>query len=52
MAIFRLKSGYKQWEVLSFQNKMPTYLGKKVGDFAEIEVPNGVMKFEIIEVAR
>ena len=27
-------------------------LGKKVGDFAEIEVPNGVMKFEIIEVSR
>ncbi|OAB80624.1 transcription elongation factor GreA [Cochleicola gelatinilyticus] len=27
-------------------------LGKKVGDIAEIQVPNGVMKFEIIEITR
>ena len=27
-------------------------LGKKVGEFAEIQVPNGVMKFEIIEISR
>ena len=27
-------------------------LGKKVGDVAEIQVPNGVMKFEIIEITR
>lgn len=27
-------------------------LGKKVGDFAEIQVPSGVMKFEIIEISR
>ena len=27
-------------------------LGKKVGDTAEIQVPNGVMKFEIIEISR
>jgi len=27
-------------------------LGKKVGDIAEIQVPNGIMKFEIIEVTR
>lgn len=27
-------------------------LGKTVGDVAEIEVPNGVLKFEILEVSR
>ena len=27
-------------------------LGKKVGDSAEIQVPNGLMKFEIIEISR
>ena len=27
-------------------------LGKEVGDIAEIEVPNGVIKFEIIEISR
>ena len=27
-------------------------LGKKVGDTAEIQVPNGVLKFEIIEISR
>jgi len=27
-------------------------LGKEVGDFAEIQVPNGVMKFEIVEITR
>ena len=27
-------------------------LGKKVGETAEIQVPNGVMKFEIIEISR
>lgn len=27
-------------------------LGKKVGEVAEIQVPNGVMKFEIIEITR
>jgi transcription elongation factor GreA len=27
-------------------------LGKKAGDTAEIEVPSGVMKFEIIEISR
>jgi len=27
-------------------------LGKKVGDIAEIQVPNGTMKFEIIEITR
>lgn len=27
-------------------------LGKKPGDMAEIEVPSGVMKFEIIEISR
>jgi len=27
-------------------------LGKKVGEIAEIEVPNGVMKFEIVEITR
>lgn len=27
-------------------------LGKKVGDVAEIQVPNGVMKFEILEISR
>lgn len=27
-------------------------LGKKVGDIAEIKVPNGTMKFEIIEISR
>ena len=27
-------------------------LGKKVGDHAEIEVPNGVMKFKILEISR
>ena len=27
-------------------------LGKEVGDSAEIEVPNGVMEFEIIEITR
>ncbi len=27
-------------------------LGKKVGDTAEISVPNGTMKFEIIEISR
>jgi transcription elongation factor GreA len=27
-------------------------LGKKVGDIAEINVPNGVMKFEIMEISR
>ena len=25
-------------------------LGKKVGEMAEIQVPNGVVKFEIIEI--
>ena len=27
-------------------------LGKKVGDIAEIQVPNGIMKFEIVEISR
>ncbi|MFO7720122.1 MAG: transcription elongation factor GreA [Gillisia sp.] len=27
-------------------------LGKKVGDTAEVEVPNGMMKFEILEIWR
>ena len=27
-------------------------LGKKVGDVAEIQVPNGVMKFEVISISR
>ncbi|HKJ06661.1 MAG TPA: transcription elongation factor GreA [Flavobacteriaceae bacterium] len=27
-------------------------LGKKVGDVAEIKVPNGTMKFEIVEITR
>ena len=27
-------------------------LGKKAGEIAEIQVPNGVMKFEIIEISR
>jgi transcription elongation factor GreA len=27
-------------------------LGKKVGDVAEITVPNGVLKFEILEISR
>ncbi|AOW21576.1 transcription elongation factor GreA [Urechidicola croceus] len=27
-------------------------LGKKVGDIADIQVPNGILKFEIIEISR
>jgi transcription elongation factor GreA len=27
-------------------------LGKKVGDTAEIQVPNGTMKFDILEISR
>ncbi|MBI3133927.1 MAG: transcription elongation factor GreA [Bacteroidetes bacterium] len=27
-------------------------LGKKVGDLADVKVPNGTMKFEIIEISR
>jgi len=27
-------------------------LGKSVGDVAEIKVPNGIMKFEVIEISR
>ena len=27
-------------------------LGKKLGDIAEIKVPNGIMKFEIIDISR
>ena len=27
-------------------------LGKKIGDRAEIQVPNGLMKFEIVEISR
>lgn len=27
-------------------------LGKKVGDIAEIQVPNGALKFEILEISR
>ncbi|WP_268224908.1 transcription elongation factor GreA [Sinomicrobium oceani] len=27
-------------------------LGKKVGDTAEIQVPNGVLKFEVLEITR
>ncbi|MEO9534088.1 MAG: transcription elongation factor GreA [Crocinitomicaceae bacterium] len=27
-------------------------LGKEVGDIADIEVPNGVMKFEILDISR
>lgn len=27
-------------------------LGKKVGDIAEIQAPNGIMKFEILEISR
>ena len=27
-------------------------LGKKVGDVAEIQVPNGIVKFEILEISR
>ncbi|MFD0760652.1 transcription elongation factor GreA [Lutibacter aestuarii] len=27
-------------------------LGKKVGDLAEIQVPSGIMKFEILEITR
>ena len=27
-------------------------LGKKVGDIAEINVPNGILKFEIVSINR
>jgi transcription elongation factor GreA len=27
-------------------------LGKEVGDVAEIQVPNGIMKFEIVDISR
>ncbi len=27
-------------------------LGKEIGDIADIQVPNGVMKFEIVEISR
>ncbi len=27
-------------------------LGKSVGEIAEIEVPNGVLKFDVIEITR
>ena len=27
-------------------------LGKKLGDITEIQVPSGVMKFEILEISR
>ena len=27
-------------------------LGKSVGDIAEIKVPTGIMKFEIVEISR
>jgi transcription elongation factor GreA len=27
-------------------------LGKKVGEFTEVQVPNGTMKFEILEISR
>lgn len=27
-------------------------LGRKVGDIAEVQVPNGIMKFEILEISR
>jgi transcription elongation factor GreA len=27
-------------------------LGKSVGDVAEIQVPNGIMKFDILEISR
>ena len=27
-------------------------LGKSVGEVAEIQVPNGVMKFDIVEISR
>jgi len=27
-------------------------LGKEVGDIAEIQVPNGIMKFEVVEISR
>ncbi|MDH3323817.1 MAG: transcription elongation factor GreA [Flavobacteriaceae bacterium] len=27
-------------------------LGKKVGDIAEIQVPNGIMKFEVLNISR
>ena len=27
-------------------------LGKSVGDTAEIQVPNGIMKFDILEISR
>ena len=27
-------------------------LGKKVGEIAEVQVPNGIMKFEIMEISR
>lgn len=27
-------------------------LGKSVGEVAEIQVPNGVMKFDILEISR
>jgi len=27
-------------------------LGKKVGEFAEVQVPSGLMKFEVIEISR
>jgi len=27
-------------------------LGKEVGDVAEIQVPNGIMKFEVIAISR
>ncbi len=27
-------------------------LGKKVGDIVEIQVPNGIMKFEVLEISR
>ena len=27
-------------------------LGKKVGEIAEVKAPNGIMKFEILEITR
>jgi transcription elongation factor GreA len=27
-------------------------LGKKQGDFADVQTPNGIIKFEVVEISR
>jgi transcription elongation factor GreA len=46
-----LKEGFKTGKISVTSPIGKGLLGKKVGDVAEITVPNGMLQFEILEIS-